>query len=63
MAGHSWLNMTSRCTVLKICCSESNARPDSSLSIRSGLSCIIVLSFMCLSALCHLEKYQMDSVV
>lgn len=33
------MNMISMWVVLKICWLESNARPESSLSIRSGRSC------------------------
>ena len=36
------------------CCSESKAKPDNSETMRSGLSCIIVLSLVCLAPLCHL---------
>ena len=47
------MNMVSMCAVLKICWLESKARPDSSLSMRSGLSCMIVFNFTCLSELCQ----------
>ncbi len=45
--------MMSMCAVLKICWLESKARPLSSLSIRSGRSCMMVLSLTCLSELCQ----------
>ena len=47
------MNMVSIREDLKICWLESNARPLSSLSIRSGRSCMMVLSFTCLSELCQ----------
>jgi hypothetical protein len=39
---------------LKHCCKASNANPLSSEAMRSGLSCMTVLSLMCLSELCQL---------
>ena len=51
--GGCWVNMTSRSTVLKTCWRESNARPESSLSIRSGRSWRTVFNFKCLSPLCQ----------
>lgn len=47
------MNMISMWAVLKICWLESKARPDSSLSMRSGRSCMMVFSFTCLSELCQ----------
>ena len=45
--------MVSMWEVLKICWLESKARPDSSLSMRSGRSCMMVLSLTCRSELCQ----------
>ena len=51
--GGRWENMMSRSGLLKTCCRESNASPLNSLSMRSGRSCMTVLSFKCRSPLCH----------
>ena len=51
--GGSCSNMVWMCADLKIWWLESNARPLSSLSMRSGRSCITVLSFMWRSELCQ----------
>lgn len=45
--------MFSMCAVLKICWLESKASPLSSLSMRSGRSCMMVLSLTCRSELCQ----------
>lgn len=52
--GGSWVIMVSMSTGLNACWRESKARPDSSEMMRSGLSCMMVLSLVCRSPLCHL---------
>ncbi len=53
MSGGSIFIIFSMSVDRKHCWSASNARPDSSDWMRSGLSDIIVLSLSCLALLCH----------
>ena len=52
-AGGSWENISSMSAGRKHCCKLSNARPESSDSMRSGLSCITVFNLLCLSDDCQ----------